>query len=210
MIEHLLQGLGIGIGLAIMVGPITLTILDSSLAAGWKAGIVTALAMWLSDGMYIAAGYYGGSELMKQLSFIHMDGWMNVVAGGILLLIGLTLLYVRKHKIDLTAAGPPIGHMAGHALRGFMVNTFSPFTLLFWPTIIMSMVLEPALGKSESIVLFVGIMLPIISGDILKSLFADWIRQRITERYMRITRTIIAIVFIGAGVAMVLKYWYPT
>lgn len=202
--ESLLQGLGIGIGLTLMVGPITLTIIDASLADGWRAGLATAVAMWLSDLGFIAVGYYGGQEVVSKFSFVHMEGWMNFVAGGILLLIGIVLWFLRHRHIDLTVA-PSAGHLLAHAVRGFLVNTSSPFTLVFWPTIIVSIVLGQEMDMQRSALFFTGIMLMLITGDVMKSLFANWIRQQISDQYMRVTRSVIAWVFIVGGVVMIGK-----
>ena len=75
--ETFFQGFGIGLGLTIMIGPITLTIIDASLSDGWKAGIVTAFAMWLSDLMFIAGIYYGGRELVDSLALDKVNIWVS-------------------------------------------------------------------------------------------------------------------------------------
>jgi len=204
-VETFIQGFGIGLGLTIMVGPITLTIIDASLADGWKAGIITAMAMWLSDLIFITGSYYGGKELVERITMDKMDVWLSFGAGAVLLTIGIVLWALRNKKIDLTQNAPTIGHGLGHALRGFLVNTFSPFTLLFWPTIIITIVFAEEMPKSESTLFFAAIMLAIISGDILKATFAGWIRQRISPQYMRYTRILIAFFFAAGGIYMGFK-----
>lgn len=203
--DSIIQGFGIGLGLTIMVGPITLTIMDASLADGWKAGIITAMAMWLSDLMFITVSYYGGRELMERIALDQMDIWLSFGAGAVLLTIGIALWSTRNKKLDLSKSTPSLVHGVGHAVRGFVVNTFSPFTLLFWPTIILSMVFSQEMPKSESILFFAAIMLAIIGGDILKALFASWLRQRISTQYMRYTRALISFLFAAGGIYMAAK-----
>ncbi len=203
--ETFIQGFGIGLGLTIMVGPITLTIIDASLADGWKAGLITAMAMWISDLMFIAGSYYGGKELVERITVDKMDVWLSFGAGAVLLTIGIILWSLRNKKIDLSRNAPSMGHGMGHALRGFVVNTFSPFTLLFWPTIIITIVFAEEMPKSESTLFFIAIMVAIMSGDILKTTFAGWIRQRISPQYMKYTRTLIAIFFAAGGIYMGFK-----
>jgi len=204
-VETFIQGFGIGIGLTIMVGPITLTILDASLADGWKAGIITAMAMWFSDLIFITGSYYGGKELVERITMDKMDVWLSFGAGVILLTIGIVLWSLRNKKIDLTKNAPTLGHGIGHAVRGFLVNTFSPFTLLFWPTIIITIVFAQDMPKSESTIFFTAIMLAIMSGDILKATFAGWLRQRISAQYMKYTRILIAMFFAAGGIYMGFK-----
>jgi len=204
-VETFIQGFGIGLGLTIMVGPITLTIIDASLADGWKAGIITAMAMWISDLIFITGSYFGGKELVERITMDKMDVWLSFGAGAVLLTIGIILWSLRNKEIDLTQNAPTFGHGLGHAFRGFLVNTFSPFTLLFWPTIIITIVFAEEMPKSQSILFFVAIMLAIMSGDILKATFAGWLRQRISSQYMRYTRTLIAFFFAAGGIYMGIK-----
>lgn len=203
--ETLLQGIGIGLGLAIMVGPITLTIIDSSLSDGWKAGVIAAMGMWASDLMFILGSYYGGKQLVERITMDKMSMWVSFSAAIILVAIGIGLWFVRDKKIDLNKSAPTIVHGIGHAVRGFVVNTFSPFTLIFWPTIIISMVFAAELTTTQSNLFFTGIMIPIITGDILKASFAGWIRQRINSNYMRFARIAIAGLFVLGGLYMGMK-----
>jgi threonine/homoserine/homoserine lactone efflux protein len=203
--EIFIQGFGIGLGLTIMVGPITLTIIDASLSDGWKAGIITAMSMWLSDLMYITGSYYGGKELVDRITMESMDVWLSLGAGFILLTIGIVLWSLRNKKIDLSKNAPSFGHGISHFFRGFLVNTFSPFTLLFWPTIIITIVFAEEMPMSKSTVFFAAIMLAIMTGDTLKATFAGWIRQRISPQYMRYTRSLIAGLFVAGGIYMGVK-----
>jgi len=201
-VENLIQGIIIGTSLTIMIGPITLTIIDASLADGWKAGLVTAGAMWLSDLVLIAAIYFGGQEIMDRLTVGNLASEMSFAAAVILISIGIILWVLRKRKIDLTQNKPHPAHMAGHALRGLLVNTFSPFTMIFWPTLIAGKVIGEGLSPYQSKLFFTGIMMALITGDSLKAFFAHWIRRRISDRYMRYTRSFIAIVFVAGGFYM--------
>ena len=203
--ETFIQGFSIGFGLTIMVGPITLTILDASLSDGWKAGLITALAMWVSDLGFIAGIYYGGNELVDQVTVSSLSMWVSFAAAFILTTIGVTLYVLRNKEIDLTKTAPTAGHVAGHLVRGFLVNTFSPFTLIFWPTLIAGMVFGGEMTSGQSVTFFIAIMLAIMSGDIAKAFFANWIRQRISPMYMRNTRIGIAAMFCLGGVYMAYK-----
>lgn len=198
--ELFIQGLGIGLVITAMIGPITLTILDSSLTAGWQAGLITAAAMWTSDILYIAASFYGGTQLLQFVHGQRTDIWVDVAAGCVMIGIGLVLLRMRG------AGRRPISElrdkkaMTGHFFRGFVVNSFSPFTAIFWPTITMSMVSEQELSFDRSVLLYGGILLALSAGDTLKAIFAGWLRRWISQRYLKYSRTVIAAVFLGIGV----------
>ncbi|MDX1477257.1 MAG: LysE family transporter, partial [Saprospiraceae bacterium] len=82
--SHVLLGLGIGFSLTLMIGPITFTILDSSLSRGWRAGVLAGLGMWISDIIYITLCYLGGRQVIDSIQREGVDSWMGVVAGAVL------------------------------------------------------------------------------------------------------------------------------
>ncbi len=203
--EILLQGIIIGLSLTIMVGPITLTIIDASLAGGWKAGLVSALMMWISDFILIYLIYVGGQEMIESLTSGNVNNWVNFAAGAILLCIGIVLWFLRNKELDLSQSRPSAGSLVGHGFRGFLVNTFSPFTLLFWPTMIAGTVFGADMTRGQAIIYFAGIMGAIITGDLAKVFFANWIRTRISQKYMRTTRMATAVLFAAGGVYMLVR-----
>ena len=201
--EVFATGFGIGFALTIMVGPITLTIIDSSLGGGWKAGAGSALAMWISDVLLITLIYVGGQEMIESIASSEANTWINYVAGAILLCIGVVLWFMKDKTLDLQASHPTAGNMAGHVLRGFLVNTFSPFTILFWPTLIAGSVFGTEMTHDEAITFFTGIMTAIILGDTAKVFLSSWIRSRISQRYMRVTRLITSVLFTLGGIYLI-------
>jgi arginine exporter protein ArgO len=67
-----LQGLLIGATLTVMIGPITFTILETSLTGGISHGIATATGMWSSDILYISLCYFGAQTLRETMQSAEM------------------------------------------------------------------------------------------------------------------------------------------
>jgi threonine/homoserine/homoserine lactone efflux protein len=202
-VELFVQGLLLGLGVTAMIGPITLTILDSSLTAGWRMGIVAASAMWLSDIIYISISFYTGKVLLSFGSGAGGDIWFDIFAGIVLIIIGIVLWRMRGAKVS--ASGVKRSETVGHFIRGFVVNSVSPFTMVFWPTITISMVSDEQLSQTRALWLYSGILVALIAGDTLKAVFASWIRTRISDRLIRQIKSLISVGFVCIGLFLIVR-----
>jgi threonine/homoserine/homoserine lactone efflux protein len=197
-VDLLLQGLLIGATLTIMIGPITFTILVSSLTGGISYGITTATGMWVSDVLYISLCYFGAQQLRDVLQSAEMTQVIGTVGGCVLIAIGVFIWISRKRK-EKERDPHKLLHYSGHWIRGFIVNTFAPFSLVFWPTVTLTIVLPKAISTSHASSFYAGVMTSIVIGDALKSVFAGWISHRISGVMIMQIRTGLAVLFVLVG-----------
>ena len=196
--DLLLQGLLIGATLTIMIGPIALTILDSSLSGGISYGITTALGMWVSDAIYISLCYFGAQQLRDALQSVEMTQLIGIIGGCVLIVVGVFIWVMRKRR-EKERDPHKFLHYSGHWLRGFVVNTFAPFSLVFWPTVTLTIVLPNATSTTHASLFYAGVMTSIVTGDVLKAVFAGWISHRISEKLITQLRTGLAALFVLLG-----------
>jgi len=182
-----------------MVGPITFTILDASLSRGVRYGITTAFGMWCSDLMYILLCYLGAQQLREFLQSPKASHWIGIIGGIILIIIGVVIWLSRRKAEEIQDTKHKILYYTGHWFRGFMVNTFAPFSLFFWPTVTLTIVIPGALSHSHAAGFYIGVMLSIVAGDILKSVFAAWISHKIAPGTVIQLRTGLAALFVAVG-----------
>jgi threonine/homoserine/homoserine lactone efflux protein len=194
-----LQGLIIGATLTVMVGPITFTILDASLTRGVRFGIVTAFGMWCSDILYILLCYLGAQQLRLSFQSPEAGQWIGVLGGIILITIGVFIWRSRRNQETIEDTRHKLLHYTGHWFRGFVVNTFAPFSLFFWPTVTLTIVLPTALTSGHASAFYIGVMSSIMAGDMLKAVFAAWISQRIAQNTLVQIRTGLAFLFVVIG-----------
>jgi threonine/homoserine/homoserine lactone efflux protein len=196
--DLLIQGLLIGITLTIMIGPITFTILDASLSRSSTHGIVTAIGMWCSDLLFIGLCYGGAQTIRRSMQSTETSNWVGIIGGIILLIIGV-LIWTNRHQ------GPPrknqnkLLHYSGHWLRGFLVNTFAPFSVFFWPTVTLTLVIPKATSFIHAASFYVGVMASIMTGDTLKAIFAGWVSRHISPKRVLQVRGALAVLFVAAG-----------
>lgn len=193
-----LQGLLIGATLTVMIGPITFTIMEASLSGGTLHGIVTAIGMWCSDILYISLCYFGAQQLRETLQSAEMTQIIGTIGGCILICIGAFIWRARREK-EKHVPRHKILHYSGHWLRGFVVNTFAPFSLLFWPTVTLTIVLPKAVSTTHASSFYIGVLSSIMIGDMFKSVFAGWISHRISVVTIMQIRVGLAVLFVVVG-----------
>ncbi|MBK6990098.1 MAG: LysE family transporter [Bacteroidetes bacterium] len=95
MLDPVISGLGFGLLLAIMLGPVFFTLLQTSLHEGFKAAVHLAIGVLISDATLISICYFFASKLNMLDQYRSTMGWI----GGILM-IGFGLFnFFRKVKV---------------------------------------------------------------------------------------------------------------
>ena len=203
--EHFLVGAGMGLGLTVMAGPITLSIIESSIEGGRPGGIAAAAGTWISDLIYIALTLIGGTAIIDKFS-MKADTPAVYIGGGIILLgFGIGFWRLRKKPVDLSNSSQNLKSLAGYFGLGFSINTFNPFSLVFWSTVALTMVLGEELSTGQTIAFYGGIMAMLMIGDSLKAILSGWMRQMLSSRGIQLLRSIVAICFAILGVAMIVR-----
>ena len=128
--QYIAEGLLFGLTLAILLGPIFIVLIQSSMENGSKAGLIAASGIWISDIAFVVLSL----TFVQNISpYIHTKGfvfWVGLIGGIVLLGVGL-VTFSKKPVINFDKK--PIGKSGifGYWLKGFMVNTINPFTFIF-------------------------------------------------------------------------------
>ena len=202
MSSSFLQGVLLGLGLTILVGPILFILVQVSLERGYKAGLLVAGGVWVSDFMYMAASFLiinmlGIDLLDPDLRFI-----FAMIGGTVLLAVGVGM-FMKK------AAEPEVHQeWGGKSLfyflsLGWSTNTFNPFTVFFWFTIMATNLTER--GASWNAFIFIlGVILPVMFFDSVKVLAAHKVRSYLKPSIIAIIRKISASVIMAFGVWLII------
>lgn len=201
-----LKGLALGLMLTVMIGPVMIAIVQTSMENGWRSGFRVAFGIWLSDFLFIAACYFGTRQVVRITEWDGFELTVGIV-GGIVLAgfgIGLLLRKTTEDDIEYQVEAMQLSRFTA-GLKGFLVNTVNPFTLLFWITISLTVVGKEATSGMEAFIFYGCLMLIVISGDMAKVLLAHRIRPWLTFRHMNWVRTISGVAFILFGIIMVIR-----
>ena len=141
ILEAVLKGLGAGLWLSLMAGPIFFMILQSGIQEGSKPAIVLAAGQWISDLMYLFIGIYstdyiyefleGDAPIQKWIPAIGLVGCSLLIAMGLDFWIRKPRLGFKNFKATHQEEAKSILYLK-NGLQGFLINTFSPSPIAFW------------------------------------------------------------------------------
>jgi threonine/homoserine/homoserine lactone efflux protein len=193
------EGILLGLVLSVLTGPIFFTILQVSIEKGVKAGTALVAGQWISDYLYIGLTFWGASymqQLQADETFKEQLELYLGTAGSIFLaILGLILLLVPSKKTEEAKLGNR--GIVGFLGQGFLINSLTPFPILFWISLMGSAV-GRGMDFSACISLGLSVMLVVMLTDMIKVYAARYIRKFLTAKMIQNVRK-------GAGIALMLS-----
>lgn len=196
MPDAILKGLGLGLILALSVGPVIFTIIKQSINNGHKGGFSFVAGVWISDIFLVFISNFFSEWVQSVLQFKAAIGYVGSAFLG-----GMGIFYIFFKKVDLNAAAAKELKLFSKtdftriALSGFLINTLNPNVIFFW--LINATAFSALHNLSERIIIFSVCLLMNIAADILKVMMAGKIRNSLTPRHIllinRISGTILVI-----------------
>lgn len=87
------KGIGIGLAVAVPVGPIGILCIQRSLSQGYHVGLLTGLGAATADAIYGAVAAFGLGAAAAIL--VEQSAWFRLVGGIFMLLLGLRIMRAR-------------------------------------------------------------------------------------------------------------------
>ncbi len=181
MSEALVEGIGMGLILSAMIGPVFFTLIQNSLENGFRHTAILALGILLSDLIYIVVTFFGVSLFAKNPLFEIVLGY----AGGLILVGFGVATILKKNKSRPNSGGMPVRPKKRRGfLKGFSINGVNPFVLLFWISIAGLVNLKPNFTNIDVGFYYAGILLTVFSIDLLKAYIAKRLSSFVTPTFM--------------------------
>jgi threonine/homoserine/homoserine lactone efflux protein len=207
MIEALIKGFGLGVILAVSVGPVIFTILKQSINNGHKGGFSFVGGVWLSDILLVVIANMFSTLVMQAL---HFKSTIAYIGAAFVLGMGIYYVFFKKVKIgdDKNVEVMAFGKKAFTKafMSGFIINTLNPSVMLFW------LINATAFAASHSVlersILFGTCLLVNIIADIAKVMLAAKVRHSLTPHNIRIINKISGTILIGFAIAIVYGVLY--
>lgn len=204
IMQYIIEGILFGLTLTILLGPIFIVLIQSSLENGSKAGLIAASGIWVSDILIVGLAL----TFIQNISpFVQSRGfvfWVGLVGGIVLISVGLAT-FVKKTVINFERKDIGASGIIGYWIKGFMVNTINPFTFIFWLSTITAFVASRQLNNLETGLFLGSIIFTIIVTDSMKVLLAKLIRSRINENLLSRLNKIAGTALIIFGFVLLLK-----
>lgn len=202
MVESIITGFGLGMILAVSVGPVIFTILKQSINNGYQGGFSFVGGVWVSDILLVVISNLFSSLVMDAL---HFKATIGYVGAGFVISLGLYYLFFKKVNfgIDKNVLLVQFGKRAFTKafVSGFLINTLNPSVLLFW--LINATAFAASHSPLERIVLFsvcIGIN---ILADILKVMLAAQLRHKLTPHNINIINKISGTILVLFGLGII-------
>lgn len=201
MLEALLSGLGLGLVLALSVGPVIFTVLKQSINNGKEGGFAFVTGVWISDIVLVTISNIF-SELVHTL--LRYERLIASVGGAFLLAMGIYYVFFKK-VMARDAAGANVAVFGRKdftrvALSGFLINTLNPGVFIFW--------LGAATAFSAKypfdlrVILFGACISINILADVGKVLMAGKLRKRLTTHNISIINKISGSILIAFALVL--------
>lgn len=199
---EIIKGIEFGLVLALLVGPVFFTILQASVERGFWTGVRVAIGVSLSDGLYVLVCFFGLSAAVIRPGVAF---YMGIIGGMILLVFGAYYLFVKSRGNSLT--GSRLGTVRSplmYVLKGFLINTMSPFVPIFWIGAASVATIDLAYtGTTSFWLFFLGVLGTILATDIAKAYLAGRLQSWITPRSLMIMNIAVGAAMVFYGIRLI-------
>jgi threonine/homoserine/homoserine lactone efflux protein len=202
--EIVFNGILSGFVLALLIGPVFFTILQTSIERGFSSGVYVAIGVSLSDAFYIFISYLGLVQFMDNENSRHYLAY----GGGLVLFgFGIYYLFVKSRKLsNFTPENIRYRNPGKLVAKGFIINGLSPMVLFFWIATVG--VATTQLGYTtvrEATIFFSSIVLTVFVTDLMKAKLADKLRVLITPRFIRLLNIVLGLVLVIFACKLILQ-----
>jgi len=202
--DYILRGIVFGLGLSILLGPIFIVLIQSTLENGRRAGLLAATGIWVSDILFVALSINFVKRISPYVYSADFRFWVGLLGALVLIGVGIATFF-KKAQISFADSKVSRSGMIGYWIKGFMVNTVNPFTVIFWLSLVTAEVLDNHLNATKTWLLTGAIIATIVVTDTLKVMLAKVIQNRINEKTLTLINRIAGIALILFGFGLLLK-----
>jgi threonine/homoserine/homoserine lactone efflux protein len=185
MFNQVISGIGLGLIMAIMIGPVFFMLINISIKNGFRSAAYFAFGVMLSDAFYITI-----IEFSKSLvGYIDSHQyWVALIGGVVLIAFGLSSIFKKVHNPKEVKIHKDIGKwdLILEVFKGFVMNALNPFVLFFWIGVSTTLVLNKSHSISESIAFFGATLTTIFLTDLFKGALAINLKKLMTVRFISI------------------------
>jgi len=199
MIEAIISGIGVGIVLTFITGPVFFALIKTSIEKGFHAGVALALGVVTSDVVFVGTIIFG-SQLFDIPPAV--KEWLGIAGSIILFSIGIYYL-LKKADVSYNTHTPASVNRAGYFFKGFLMCIFNPTLLFHWITVIGTASTVYHLGvphrQLKIAIMFLTILIVQFGADTTKAFYANKLRDRISVKLVHRLNYIAGIALIIAA-----------
>ncbi|MBF0984243.1 MAG: LysE family translocator [Campylobacter sp.] len=182
--QSFVQGVLMGLGVSVPIGPVNVLIMSYALRSYTKA-LCLGLGAMSADTLYLALSAFGISQLAK---IPIVFACISVFGAAFLLYIALGIYRDAKRSVQLKSVER--GSHAAVFGKGFLLNIFNPYVIMFWLSVSVS------IGREHFWLALAGLVCGILSWITLFALAVYKSRAKISDRAARAFAYISALILL--------------
>ena len=191
-----IQGIQLGIILFFLVGPVFIILLEETLTRGRKAALLLISGLWLSELMLATITHFGLHQFLVESKLHYSWGY---VGAAIIITVGIVTTFSKQAINDQPMRFKQLGNLF---LKGWAINTFNPFVLIFWLGVATQVDFEK---DFHALYFYAGLLMTIILGDLLKIFSAHQVSKVLKPHHLVYFRKFGGILLIILGIAMIFR-----
>jgi threonine/homoserine/homoserine lactone efflux protein len=186
MFGSMIQGLTLGLVLALMAGPVFFLIVNTSIKKGFKPAAYMAAGVVLSDLFFIVLILAGTSRMGNMDTYNYPAG----LTGGVLLIVfGLISIFRKPENPSSVKLPDDSRTLLIDTGKGFMMNTLNPFVLIFWIGVIGAMQTGET-SWQDNLAFFSAVLVTVFSTDLLKAYLASHLKRILNQKTLTVLNRI--------------------
>lgn len=198
MVDAILKGVLFGLVLAMLIGPVFFSLIETSIEKGFIPGLLVAIGITFSDTVYILISYFGLTTLLDEQT---MEKYLGFMGGLILVGFGVFSFFKSRKRKEVKLNVDSEGFKRFIA-KGFMINGLNPMVLFFWVGAISLATVEYELKENYILIFFISIIVTVFSTDLLKVYLAHKLRVFVTPGFIKIMNILTGIVMVIFGIRL--------
>lgn len=199
----LLEGMILGLTLAIMLGPALFTLIQTSIHRGLYRGTILAFGIFLSDVTLVWFCYLGAAQIFGD----ERNGILFGIIGGLILIAFGIVTYLRKvhmspeEMLDSVKKPAPLTYI----FKGFFLNFANPFVWLFWVGVMVTVSANYGPESFDLKLFFAGSLITIFTTDLIKVFVANHLKKYLKPKFLIALNHSVGILLVGFGIFLVIK-----
>jgi threonine/homoserine/homoserine lactone efflux protein len=201
VIQAILNGILFGLLLAVSIGPVFFSLIQTSIQKGFRSGFLLAIGISLSDAACATLSYIGFTQLIENEYFEES----LAMGGGIMMLFfGISSMLKKpssQHSGILIETRKP--GTFRFVIKGFALNAVNPSVFLFWVAMITVASVNENYTNAQVLLFLSSIILTVFLTDLSKAYVAIRLKQYLTFRLITWMNRVVGVTLFGFGIRLI-------
>lgn len=200
------DGILLGLIISVLVGPVFLLLIQTSITYGFRAALVLEIGIVASDITYILLASYGIGKFMTNAAFQY---WMGMLGGLVVMSFGVFTLFSKKNPLNEQPKLLKTRSAFGLIAKSFVLNVTNPSVVIFWFTTVALAFSKYSGDKVQVSWHFAACVFTVFIIDLIKAYFAKKARNVLQPgayKYVKYTTGFLLVLF---GILILYKTFLP-